>query len=288
MQWKLLAPAVAALAVVTIPAAAQELTGTLKKIKDSGAITLGHRESSVPFSYYDDRQQVVGYAMDLCNGIVDAVKKDLKVDKLEVKLNPVTSATRIPLMANGTIDLECGSTTNNAERQKRVAFSPVIFVSGTKLLVKRPVKIRSYRDLKDKTVVVTAGTTNQAAMKTLSDKQKLAIRFVVAPDHPHSFALVDKGKADAFATDDVLLYGFIATAKNASDMKVVGEYLSYDPYGLVYRRDDPAFAAVVERTFARIASERRLAELYNKWFLRKLPTGETLNLPPSPQLEEVF
>jgi glutamate/aspartate transport system substrate-binding protein len=155
-------------------------------------------------------------------------------------------------------------------------------------MVPKSSAIRSYRDLAGKTAVVTAGTTNEAALRTLSDKQKLDINFITAPDHAQSMDMLVAGKADAFATDDVLLYGFIATAKTAQDMKVVGDYLSYDPYGLVYRRDDPGFAAVVERAFARMAGERRLAELYNKWFLRRLPTGETLNLPISPQLEEIF
>jgi glutamate/aspartate transport system substrate-binding protein len=155
-------------------------------------------------------------------------------------------------------------------------------------MVPKPSTINSYRDLAGKTTVVTAGTTNEVALRTLSEKQKLAITIVTAPDHAQSMAMLASGKADAFATDDVLLYGFIATDKNAGGMKVVGEYLSYDPYGLVYRRDDPGFATVVERAFARMAGERRLAELYNKWFLRRLPTGETLNLPMSPQLEEIF
>jgi glutamate/aspartate transport system substrate-binding protein len=155
-------------------------------------------------------------------------------------------------------------------------------------MVPKSAPIRSYRDLAGKTVVVTAGTTNEAALRTLSDKQKLGITIMTAPDHAQSLEALVGGNADAFATDDVLLYGFLATAKNVSGMKVVGEYLSYDPYGLVYRRDDPAFAAVVERAFARMASERRLVELYNKWFLRRLPTGETMNLPMSPQLDEVF
>jgi glutamate/aspartate transport system substrate-binding protein len=208
--------------------------------------------------------------------------------EIKIAFVPVTPANRLQKVASGEIDLECGSTTGNVQRRKEVAFSPIFFVAGTKLMVPKSSAVRSYRDLAGKTVVVTAGTTNEAALRTLSDKQKLGITFVTAPDHAQSLETLAAGKADAFATDDVLLYGFIATAKIASDMKVVGEYLSYDPYGLVYRRDDPAFAAVVERTFARIASERRLAELYNKWFLRRLPTGETLNLPISPQLEEIF
>jgi glutamate/aspartate transport system substrate-binding protein len=155
-------------------------------------------------------------------------------------------------------------------------------------MVRKASKVTSYRDLAGKTVVVTAGTTNEAALRTLSEKQKLGINVVTERDHAESFAVLEAGKADAFATDDVLLYGIIATEPRAHDMKVVGDYLSYDPYGLAYRRDDPGFAAVVNGAFSRMATERRLTELYNKWFLRRLPTGEALNLPMSPQLEEIF
>jgi glutamate/aspartate transport system substrate-binding protein len=200
----------------------------------------------------------------------------------------VTPANRLEKVKAGEIDLECGSTTNNLQRKKEVAFSPIFFVAGTKLMVPKSSSVRSYRDLAGKTAVVTLGTTNEAALRTLSEKQKLGIRILTANDHAQSLEMLLPGKADAFATDDVLLYGFIATTQAARDMMVVGEYLSYDPYGLVFRRDDPAFAAVVERAFARMASERRLAELYNKWFLRRLPTGETLNIPMSPQLDEIF
>lgn len=264
------------------------LSGTLKKIKDSGTIALGYRESSLPFSYLNRRQQPIGYSIDLCREIVEDVSAELDGMEIKITFTPVTPDNRLQKVASGEIDLECGSTTANVQRRKEVAFSPIFFVAGTKLMVPKSSSISSYRDLAGKTAVVTSGTTNEAALRTLSDKQKLGITIVTAPDHAQSLEMLISGKAAAFATDDVLLYGFIATAKNASDMKVVGEYLSYDPYGLVFRRDDPAFAAVVERTFARMASERRLAELYNKWFLRRLPTGETLNLPISPQLEEVF
>jgi glutamate/aspartate transport system substrate-binding protein len=264
------------------------LSGTLKKIKDSGTIVLGYRESSLPFSYLNRRQQPIGYSIDLCREIVEDVSAELDGMEIKITFTPVTPDNRLQKVASGEIDLECGSTTANVQRRKEVAFSPIFFVAGTKLMVPKSSSISSYRDLAGKTAVVTSGTTNEAALRALSDKQKLGITIVTAPDHAQSVEMLISGKAAAFATDDVLLYGFIATAKNASDMKVVGEYLSYDPYGLVFRRDDPAFAAVVERTFSRMASERRLAELYNKWFLRRLPTGETLNLPISPQLEEVF
>jgi len=280
--------------LVAVSTGAQEstnvgaLSGTLKKVKDSGAITLGYRESSLPFSYLNKRHQPIGYSIDLCREIVEDVSTELDGMEVKIAFTPVTPANRLQKVASGEIDLECGSTTGNVQRRKEVAFSPIFFVAGTKLMVPKSSTIGSYRDLAGKTAVVTAGTTNEVALRALSDKQKLGITIVTAPDHAQSMQVLTAGKADAFATDDVLLYGFIATDKSASGMKVVGEYLSYDPYGLVYRRDDPSFAAVVDRAFARMAGERRLTELYNKWFLRRLPTGETLNLPMSPQLEEVF
>jgi len=285
------------IAALASPAAAQEagqdaslgaLTGTLKKIRDSGTITLGYRESSLPFSYLNHRAQPIGYSMDLCREVVEEVSTELDGMDVKIALAPVTAADRFDKVKSGAVDLECGSTTSNLQRQKDMAFSPVFFVAGTKLMVPKASSIASYRDLAGKTAVVTAGTTNEGALRTLSDKQNLNINIVTARDHAESFAMLAAGKASAFATDDVLLYGIIATEPSAHDMKVVGEYLSYDPYGLVYRRDDPGFAAVVEHAFARMAQERRLAELYNKWFVRRLPTGETLNLPMSPQLQEIF
>jgi glutamate/aspartate transport system substrate-binding protein len=269
-------------------ASAQELTGTLKKVRASGTITLGYRESSIPFSYLNSSGAPVGYSIDLCGEVVENLAAELDGMAVAIKYKAVTSETRIPALTAGEIDLECGSTTSNFERKKLVAFSPVFFVSGTKLLVKRGSPIASYRDLRGKTVAVTAGTTNQAAVKALSDKQGLHIGFVIGRDHADSFALLAGGRADAFATDDVLLYGLIATNKDAADYHVVGEYLSYDPYGLMFRKDDPEFAAVVERTFARLAESRGLVELYDKWFHRRLPSGGRLDIPMSPQLEELF
>ena len=264
------------------------LVGTLKKVKETGSITLGYRESSLPFSYLNRRQQPIGYSIDLCREVVEDLSTELDGMEIKITFAPVTPANRLQKIVSGEIDLECGSTTANTERRKEVAFSPIFFVAGTKLMVPKSSPVRSYRDLAGRTVVVTAGTTNEAALRALVQKQKLGITVVSAADHAQSLDVVAAGKADAFATDDVLLYGFIATSVQAKDMMVVGEYLSYDPYGLAYRRNDPAFAAIVDRTFSRMARERRLTELYNKWFLRRLPTGETLNLPISPQLEEVF
>jgi glutamate/aspartate transport system substrate-binding protein len=275
--------------LLAIPAArAQELTGTLKKIKDSKTVTLGYRESSIPFSYVNKVGEPIGYSIDLCNAVVDEVSKELEGVEIAVKYKKVTAETRIPAVQSGEVDLECGSTTANFERKKEVAFSPIFFVAGTKLLVPRSSGISSYLDLRDKAVVVTAGTTNEAAVRAISDKQHLGIKFLVGTDHAESFAMLKEGKADAFATDDVLLYGLVATARSGDQYHVVGEYLSYDPYGLMYRKDDPDFAAIVDRTFSRLAQSRELVQLYNKWFQQRLPTGETLDLPMSPQLDEIF
>jgi len=275
--------------LLAIPAArAQELTGALKKIKDSKTVTLGYRESSIPFSYVNKVGDPIGYSIDLCNAVVDEVSKELEGVEIAVNYKKVTAETRIPAVKSGEVDLECGSTTANFERKKEVAFSPIFFIAGTKLLVPRSSGISSYRDLRDKTVVVTAGTTNEAAVRAISDKQHLGIRFLVGNDHAESFAMLKEGKADAFATDDALLYGLVATSRLGDRYHVVGEYLSYDPYGLMYRKDDPDFAAIVDRTFSRLAQSRELVQLYNKWFQQRLPTGETLDLPMSPQLEEIF
>jgi len=267
---------------------AQELTGTLKKIKDSKTVTLGYRESSIPFSYLNRPGDPIGYSIDLCNAVVDETSKEIGGVETTVKYKKVTAETRIPAVRSGEIDLECGSTTANFERKKEVAFSPIFFVAGTKLLVPRSSDITSYRDLGGKTIVVTAGTTNEAAVRAISEKQKLGVKFIIGKDHAESFAMLRQGKADAFATDDVLLYGLVATTKSGAQYHVVGEYLSYDPYGLMYHKDDPDFAAVVDRAFSRLAQSRELVQLYNKWFQQRLPTGESLDLPMSPQLEEIF
>ncbi|MBK6981203.1 MAG: amino acid ABC transporter substrate-binding protein [Betaproteobacteria bacterium] len=278
--------AVAALAILaTAPAAAQDLTGTLKKIKDSGTITIGHRETSIPFSYLNEKQQPIGYSLDICAAIVEEVKKELGMAELAVKYNPVTPQTRIPLMTNGTIDIECGSTTNTLTRQKQVGYAPITFITGTKLLVKKSAKVKSYRDLKNKTVVVTQGTTNERIIKALSDKENLNIRFLNAKDHGESFLTVESGRAVAFSMDDILLYGLIAKSKSPKDYEVVGDYLSYDPYGMMYRKADEDFGLVIRRAVGRLMSSGDLNKIYNKWFLDKLPSGETMGVPMSPLLK---
>ncbi len=273
---------------LAVPAVAQELVGTLKKIKDSGVITLGVRETSIPFSYLDDKQNPIGYSIDLCMAIVEEVKKELMMPTLTVKTNPVTSQTRIPLMSNGTIDMECGSTTNNLTRQKQVAFAPVTFVTGTKLLVKKTSKIKSYKDLKGKTVVVTQGTTNERVIKALSDTENLNIKFLNAKDHAESFLTVESGRAAAFSMDDVLLYGLIASAKKPKDFDVVGDYLSYDPYGIMFRKNDADFAIVANRALANLMRSGEINKIYDKWFIGKLPSGATIGMPMSPLLKVGF
>jgi len=287
-MWRLLSAATLVALALISGTQAQELTGTLKKIKESKTVTLGYRESSIPFSYVTRTGDAIGYSIDLCNAVVDDVTTELEGLEIAVKYRKVTAESRIAAVRSGEIDLECGSTTANFERKKLVAFSPIFFIAGTKLLVPRDSAITSYRDLRGKTVVVTAGTTNEAAVRAISDKQKLGIKLLIGADHNQSFQMLTEGKADAFATDDVLLYGLVATTKSGDRYHVVGDYLSYDPYGLMYRKDDPDFGAVVDHTFSRLAQSRELVQLYNKWFQQRLPTGETLDLPMSPQLEEVF
>ncbi|MBV8536648.1 MAG: amino acid ABC transporter substrate-binding protein [Alphaproteobacteria bacterium] len=264
------------------------LSGTLQKVRDAGVITLGYRDASFPFSYVRPGAAApLGYSIDLCLGVVDEVVRELNGAPIRTAYKPVTSDSRIAAVTSGAVDLECGSTTSNLERQKSVAFSPIIYVAGTKLLVKRGSGIQSYRDLAGKTLVVTSGTTNEAAMRFLNDKYRLGIAIQSARDHEDSFSLLAAGKVDGFATDDVLLYGFVI-AKHATDMAVVGDFITYEPYGIMFRKDDPLMEAAVRRAFETMAKSRTLASLYRKWFLERTPTGELLDLPLSVQLAETF
>ncbi len=273
--------------MLVVPAQAQELTGTLAKARATGTIALGYRESSVPFSYLNARKEPIGYSVELCRALVTSIE-DAVNKSLTIQWVPVTSDSRIDAVASGKVDLECGSTTNNLERQKRVAFSPTVFVSGTKVLVKKGSPIKSFRDLAGKKVAVTAGTTNEKTLRELSEKFKLAIHLVVTPDHAASFGLVKSGQADAFATDDVLLYGLIAQDAAKASYEVVGDFLSYDPYGIMYRKDDAQLNKVVVDTFQVLAEDGEIARQYKRWFLRKLPTGESIDLPMSAQLETII
>jgi glutamate/aspartate transport system substrate-binding protein len=283
------AAAAAFAAALVSPALSQQLTGTLKKIKDTGSITLGHRDSSIPFSYYDDKQQVVGYAMDICMRIVDAVKTELKIPKVDVKLNPVTSATRIPLMANGTIDLECGSTTNNLERQKQVAFTITHFVTANRYVAKKTSKISSLKDLKGKTVVSTSGTTNIKWLTEENNKQSLGMSIVAGKDHAESFLMVETGRAVAFFMDDILLYSLVANSKNPSEWLVGSEAYTVEPYGIMLRRDDPAFKKVVDGAVTQLYKGGQINAIYEKWFQKPIPPkGVTLNVPISAQFKKVI
>jgi ABC-type amino acid transport substrate-binding protein len=264
-----------------------ELSGTLLKARSTGALTIAYRESSVPFSYLSARSEPIGYSIELCRRLVEAIGE--AVDReLEIKWLPVTSESRIEAIVSGRADLECGSTTNNLERQKQVGFSPTIFVSGTKLMVKAGSTIKSFRDLAGKTVVVTAGTTNEQAMRELAKRFRLDYRLVTSRDHAESFAQLEAGKADAFATDDVLLYGLIAQRKAQKAYQVIGEFLSYDPYGIMYRKGDAQLAGLVNGTFHDLAEDGEIERQYKRWFLRRLPSGASIDLPMSPQLETLI
>jgi glutamate/aspartate transport system substrate-binding protein len=265
-----------------------ELAGTLAKVRNTGTITLGYRESSIPFSYLSSRGEPIGYSIDLCKLLVDAIG-DAVGRAPGIKWLPVTPETRIAAVAAGQVDVECGSTTSNVERKKLVAFSPVIFVAGTKLLVRKGSAIRSFRDLAGKRLVVTAGTTNEAAMKELLRRFRIPVQLATAADHPQSFEQLASGQADAFATDDVLLHGLIALSKRQGDYEVVGEFLSYEPYSLMYRKGDAQLAELVEQTFRQLADDRELERRYERWFLRRLPDSDaSLDLPMSRQLESIL
>jgi glutamate/aspartate transport system substrate-binding protein len=271
-------------------AGAEELTGTLKNIKETGAITLGFRDSSIPFSYLDDNQKPVGFAMDICYKIVDAVKKELKLDKLEVKLNPVTSATRIPLMANGTIDLECGSTTNNAERQKQVSFTNTHFLTASRYVFKKSSGLKSIDDLKGKTVVSTAGTTNIKQLTEANVAKSLGATIVPAKDHAEAFLMVETDRAVAFVMDDILLASLVAGSKSPSDYVISTDAFSTpEPYGIMLRKDDAPFKKVVDAATAALYTSGEGQKLYDKWFLAKIPPkGLNLNTPISPELKAEF
>jgi glutamate/aspartate transport system substrate-binding protein len=270
------------------PLAPAQLAGTLAKVRSSGTIALGYRDASIPFSYLNARKQPIGYSIELCKALVSSIE-DAVNKSLTIRWVPVTSDNRIDAVVSGNVDLECGSTTSNLERQQRVAFSPIIFVAGTKVMVKRGSPIRSFRDLAGKKVAVTAGTTNEKALRDLDARFKLGIQLQVVPDHAQGFALVANGRADAFATDDVLLYGLIAeNAGKGGQYDVVGDYLSYDPYGIMFRKDDPQLAQVVKSTFEELAVDGEITRQYKRWFLRPLPSGVSLNLPMSQQLKTII
>ncbi len=268
---------------------AEEPGGTLKKIKDSGVIALGHRESSIPFSYYDDKQQVVGYSQEIALRIVDAVKQDLKLPGVQVKLVPVTSQNRIPLVQNGTVDIECGSTTNNLERQKQVAFSNTIFIVRTRLLTRKDSGIKDFPDLAGKNAVVTAGTTSERLLRKLNEEKKLGVKITSAKDHGESFLILESGRAAAFMLDDVLLSGEVAKSRKPADWIVTGTPQSREAYGCSMRKDDKPFKTLVDGTIATLETSGGILPIYEKWLRKPIPPkGLNLDFPLSDEMKALF
>ena len=273
---------------VVMPAQAQESL-TLKKLKDTGNITLGHRESSIPFSYYNDQQQVIGYSQELMLKAVDGVKEQLKLAKLDTKLMPVTSANRITLVQNGTIDIECGSTTNNLERQKQVGFSTTIFVIGTKLMTRKDSGIKDFPDLAGKNVVTTAGTTSERLLRKMNEEKQMKMNIISAKDHGEAFLTLETGRAVAFMMDDALLYGEMAKAKKPGDWIVTGTAQSKEAYGCMVRKDDPEFKKVIDTALTRAMTSGEAEKIYAKWFMNPIPPkGLNLSMPLSDEMKALY
>jgi len=258
---------------------------TIDKAKSSGTITVAYRESSIPFSYLDDKAQPTGFGWEICGRIVDELKKASGRADLKVATQAVTSANRIPLLVNGTIDIECGSTTNNSDRAKQVAFATNYFYTGTRLMVKAGSSIKSLKDLAGKKVVSTTGTTNFRIMRGLNDEQKLGFELLGAKDHAESQLLVQSGRADAFAMDDILLFGLAASSANPADWAVVGDAIQVEPYAIMLRKDDPGFKSLVDGVLARLMDSGEFERLYRKWFMSPIPPkGVNLNAPMAREL----
>lgn len=291
---RLFAVAMGLLALTATTVQAQELTGTLRKIKQTGTITIGHRESSIPFSYLDNRAEPIGYAMDLCMKIVDAVKADLNMPGLKVRMQPVTSSNRIPLLKNGTIDLECGSTTNSVARQKQVAFGPTYFLINVTAAVKKTSNIDTIAALNGKTVSTTSGTTSVPLLRSYQkakdqDGKEVSVKEIYGKDHAESFLLMAEDRAVAFVMDDILLAGQIANAKRPGDYKILPESLRQEPYSMVLRRDDPQFKALVDKAVGDVMRSGEINQIYAKWFTTPIPPRKlNLNFPMPAALEEAF
>jgi glutamate/aspartate transport system substrate-binding protein len=269
------------------PLVANPLGETLSRIAASKTVTIGVRSDARPFAYQLPDGQPGGFAVDLCQELVEDISARLGGIELNIVYQPVTTENRIEKVVSGAIDIECGSTTRNEQRLRLVAFSPIFYVSGIKLMVPRNSEIRSYRDLSDKTVAVTAGTTGETAMHVLADRLLVRMKFVTLPDNARSFSALQQGKSDVFATDEILLAG-LATSHAGQGYIVVGDDLSYEPYGLIYRRNDPAFDAVIYAGFRRLAAQHRLAAIYHRWLMDRLPDGEMLGVPMSTELTQMY
>lgn len=277
--------AFAAVMSFAAPTLAAELYGTLKKIKDTGTIVMGHREASIPFSYMDSKGKPIGYSMELCGRIIDKIKVELNIPNLKVVLKPVTSQTRIPLLANRTIDIECGSTTNNLTRSKQIDYLAVTFITGTKLAVKKGANIKEIEDLNGKAIALSLGTTNEKAVKRVAKEKGLKIKYHMVKDHGQGWLALTTGRVDAYATDDVLLYGLISKSKNPGGYKVVGRFLSYDPYGIMVRRDDSAMRLMGNTVLADLMRSGEMQKIYDKWFN---PGMTNINMPISSTLKTAY
>ncbi len=289
MQIRKVALSLLLLSAAAGAAQAEELTGTLKKINDNGVIVVGHRESSVPFSYYDNQQKVVGYSQDYSNAIVAAIKAKLNKPDLQIKMLPITSQNRIPLLQNGTYDFECGSTTNNLERQKQAAFSDTVFIIGTRLLVKKGGDIKDFADLKGKTVVVTSGTTSEVLLHKLNDEKKMDMRIISAKDHGDSFRTLETGRAVAFMMDDALLAGERAKAKKPDNWDIVGTPQSKEAYGCMLRNQDPQFKQLLDETIAKAQTSGEASKWFEKWFKQPIPPKNlNLNFELSADMQALF
>jgi glutamate/aspartate transport system substrate-binding protein len=288
---KLLGKFAVALVALGIASAvcAQELTGTLKKAKDTGAFTIGYRESSIPFSYLDDKQQPIGYAMDLCMKVFDAVKAELKMPNLKLNLQSVSSSNRIPLLQNGTIDLECGSTTNSVDRQKQVAFGPTYFVINVSAAVKKSSGIKSMADLAGKTISTTSGTTAVPLLKQYEKTKSADIKEIYGKDHAESFLLLTQDRVGAFVMDDILLAGQIANSSNPGDYVILPESLRTEPYSMMLRKDDPQFKALVDKTVGGVMKSGEINKIYAKWFTSPIPPKNVnLNFAETAPIKEAF
>lgn len=280
---------VCTLGMLALPVAGEELNGTLKKIADSGEISVGHRDGAVPFSYYDDKQQPIGYAMDICGAVVDAVKTRLNKPDLKADTMAVTGATRIPLLANGTIDMECGTTTNNAERQKQVTFSTTYFVAAVRIMSKKSAPVSDMAELKGKAVVTLAGTTSVKIINDANNAQHLGMRILLAKDLAEGMLTLETGRAAAFIFDDVSLAGARATAKSPDDYQISEQPLSVEPYGIMLRRDDPQFKALVNSAIAGLYKSGAINAIYDKWFTQPIaPMNVNMNFPMSAQLKKAI
>ncbi|CCD38857.1 Glutamate Aspartate periplasmic binding protein precursor GltI (TC 3.A.1.3.4) [Candidatus Paraburkholderia kirkii UZHbot1] len=288
MKVKKAALLIAALGFLATGAYAQD-AGTLKKIKDTGVISLGHRESSIPFSYYDEKQNVVGYSHEFAMQVVEAVKQKLNMPNLKVKLTPITSQNRIPLVQNGTVDIECGSTTNNAERQQQVAFSNTIFVIGTRLMTKKDSGVKDWADLKGKTAVTTAGTTSERLLRKMNQDKNMGMNIISAKDHGESFLTLSTGRAVAFMIDDALLAGERAKSNSPNDLVIVGAPQSHEAYGCMIRKNDPEFKKVVDDAIAKVETSGEADKIYKTWFESPIPPkGLNLNFPESDDMKALF